>query len=372
MNILFQNSIGRETWGGGEKWMLTTAIGLRERGHRVFFVGRDNSLFLKNCQEAGFPVFALNIKSDFGLINIIRLAKIFRENDIDIVIANFNKDVRLAGIARKIARVPLLLARNGLPILQNNWRYRYTYKDLADGIITNTPSIKERYLSYGWIEEDFVRVIHNGIPSDWEIDFKKEEIRKELGIEKYEFIIGIFGRLVKQKQHTIFLDVARNILKEWPKVAFLIVGEGPLRENITRYASELGILSNIYFLGFKKNVMKLYSVCDIILLTSEEEGLPNTVMEAMLAGKPVVAFNVGGVSELIIPDKTGILIPPNDIYLMTQRTQELLLSETMRATLGRQARQYILENFSLEKMIDEIENYFMEMLKNKRERKNGT
>ncbi len=349
--------------------MLTTGAGLRERGHSVHFAGRESSWFLHRCAEANFPVLPLMITSDFSPGVIGKLIGYIKKNNVTTIVANFNKDVRLAGLAAKFAGKPVVVARNGLPILHNNWRYRITYKWLVDGIITNTRSIKERYLTYGWLSDDFIQVISNGISTSIPTDIDFEVLREQFHLPQQQPVIGIFGRLVKQKQHTIFLEVAKNILQDWPEAIFLIVGDGPLRDEIRQYAYELKILDNIYMLGRQEQVMELYALCDIVLLTSEEEGLPNVVLEAMLMGKPVVAFDVGGVSELIVAGKNGVTVPPNDIYLMTQKTKELLLSPEMRLAIGREAQQYVQRNFTLTKMIERIESYLtgLQASKNRRE-----
>ena len=372
MNILFMNSVGEDSWGGGERWMLTTGMGLRDRGHGVFYAGREESLFLERCLEKGFAALSLPIGSDVSLPNIHKLAGFISRHNISAVIANFNKDVRLAGLAAKISRRAIVIARNGLPILHNNWRYRLTYKWLVDGIITNTQSIKNRYLTYGWLNDDFIRVIHNGISPEIPESDDFETVISKYKLPRQRPVIGIFGRLVKQKQHTIFLEVAKNILQEWPEAIFLIVGDGPLRDSIRQYACELKIFDNIYMLGMQKEVMELYAFCDIVLLTSEEEGLPNAVLEAMLTGKPVVAFDVGGVGELIESERTGITVPPNDIFLMTQKTRELLLSPELRNAIGREAQAFVRKHFSLHKMIDEVETYLQELQLRKLGGKHGT
>nr|NIS38604.1 glycosyltransferase [Candidatus Saccharibacteria bacterium]NIV04163.1 glycosyltransferase [Calditrichia bacterium]NIV72426.1 glycosyltransferase [Calditrichia bacterium]NIV99742.1 glycosyltransferase [Candidatus Saccharibacteria bacterium]NIW79798.1 glycosyltransferase [Calditrichia bacterium] len=102
----------KDSWGGGEKWMLTTASGLRKRQHQIHFCGRTNSLFLKRGAENQFQTLPLDIKGDFSLPTIIKLAGYYKEHTIAAVIANFNKDVRLGGLAGKISGHPLLVARN--------------------------------------------------------------------------------------------------------------------------------------------------------------------------------------------------------------------------------------------------------------------
>jgi glycosyltransferase involved in cell wall biosynthesis len=360
MNVLFQNSIREAVWGGGEKWMLTAGTGLRGRGHVVAYAGRSGSCFLDRCAEGGFPVYPMRIGSDFGLGNILRLRRIYRSRGIDAVIANFNKDVRLAGLAA--IGGPVVVARNGLPIVQNNWRYRLTYTKLVRGIVTNTDVIKGRYLSYGWMTDGFIEVIHNGIDVEQSIDFPRAEVLVRHGIPDGKRIVGIFGRLVGQKRHDLFLEVARRILGEMPETAFLIVGEGPLEGDLRRRAAELGIEAKVLFLGFQRETMPLYSICDCVLLTSRSEGLPNAVLEAMLAGRSVVAFDVGGVAELVPDARVGIVVAAGDAGAMAARTLELLRSDAARATIGRAARERVRETFSTEQMTLLLEAWLQRLI----------
>jgi len=176
----------------------------------------------------------------------------------------------------------------------------------------------------------------------------------------------MFARLAKQKKHTIFLDVARKIFTKWPTATFLIVGEGPLRNDLELYADKIGISQQVKFLGHQNNVMELYSLCDIVVHTSSLEGLPNVILEAMFAGKPVVAFNSGGTDELIVSDKVGILIPQNNTDLLTEKIIELLDDEKKREEMGCEAHKFIVNNFSVEKMVGKVEDYIFSVMDEKK------
>lgn len=368
MNIFFLNSIGTQTWGGGEKWMLTLARGLSQRGHQIYFAGRKQSRFINRVSRADFPVFPLNITGDFSPGNIFRLGNIFRQKKIDVIIANFNKDCRLAGLARLYSRTPVLVARNGLPILQNKWRYRLTYRYLVDGIITNTQAIKNRYLSFGWLPDSFIKVIHNGIAPEKPRNSSREKSLHDFHMPPGKQIIGIFGRLVKQKQHDLFLQTAHLILKEHQDVIFLIVGDGPLRREIETRIEKLQLKDSVFMTGHQTDVMPFYHACDIVLLTSEDEGLPNVVMEAMLNAKPVVAFDVGGIKELIPSDRFGFVVPANNIESLAKKTIAILKEPAYGQEIGNNARNRILSLFSLEKMVLQVEEYLQHLyLKNKKQ-----
>ncbi|MFA4838835.1 MAG: glycosyltransferase family 4 protein [Candidatus Neomarinimicrobiota bacterium] len=362
MNILFLNSTNEKAWGGIEKWMLITAVGLREKGYNIFCGGKFNAIFTNRCKESGFVTFSMKFGVDFSMINSFRLSKILKEYQIDIVINHYNKEIKMASIARKILRRPIIIvARAGMPNVHNNWRYRLLYRRMVNGIITNAVAIKEKYMSYGWMEDQFIRLIRNGVDINVSAIIDRKAIEQKYNLPSHRPVLGIFGRLVSIKQHNLFLDVANNILREYPDAIFLIVGSGPLEEDIRQYTIDLGIEKNVFMLGFQSDLNPLYAFCDLVLLTSSYDGFPNVLMEAMAVGRPVITFDVGGVRELIQSERTGAIVPPNDVQTMTDKTLELIKSEEIREDIGREARTSMIENFSIAKMVDGVEDYLIQL-----------
>jgi len=342
-----------------------TAKGLRERGHTIYCGGKNNALFTKVCSEEGFFTYSLKFGMDYNILNGYRLSRILRRHQIDVVIGHYNKDVKLAGIARIFFKPLIIIARAGLPSVHNNWRYRYTFKRMVDGVITNTKAIKKKYLSYGWMEDDFIRVIPNGIDCNVSADFDFNNIRQKYNLPNQRPVIGIFGRLEPQKRINLFLEVAKNIHNEYSKAIFLIVGDGSLKDKIQQHAIDLDIADSVILMGHQDDLDAIYTYCDIVLLTSAYEGVPNVLIEAMLFSKPVVAFDVGGVEELIQSGKTGIVVPFNDVESMTKETLELIKSDEVRKRLGGAAQSHIKENYSIEKMAASIEYYLKGLLDRK-------
>lgn len=363
MIIFFMNSAGTAAWGGCEKWMLQTGIEMNARGHKIFYGGRSDSLFLQKCKGAGFETLPLKIGADLNPFTIKELASFFRENKIEIIISERNKDIRLAGLAGKLNGKKLHIIRTGLASIKNNFRYRLLYPKLYDGIIIPTEAIKKIYQSYHWISTSSMEVIPNGIYPVALPVMKAGEIKSRLGLPTGKQIIGIFGKLIPKKQHTIFLEIAANVLKNHPDVIFLIVGDGPERQRLQDYAFKLGILDDVYMVGFQEDLFPIYSICDMVVLTSQEEGIPQVIMEAMLMKRLVIAFDVGGISELISNEKNGILVPPNDIYLMTQRVEQFLIDLYEAERIGAFARNFILKNFTIQKMIEHLETYLLKLMK---------
>jgi glycosyltransferase involved in cell wall biosynthesis len=362
MNILILNSIHKEIWGGGEKWMITTAAGLKNKGHDVTLAGRVGSRFLQKSSEVGLKILPLNLGSDFSIPVILKLAEFFKKNKTDIVLVAFNKDVKLAGLASKLATHPAIVPMHGLPILTDKWIDRLIYRLFIDGIIVNASSFKSQYISYGWVDPESVQVINNGLETDIPLIEDKERIRNKFDLPESFPTVGIFGRLSAQKQHHYFLDVAKNILVKMPQAIFLIVGDGEDRKKIEAYTRQLAIDDHVYFLGMQTEVFRLYSYCDLVLLTSSNEGIPNAVIESMLMATPVVAFDVGGVAEAIPFRDVGVVVPPDDIALMSREALELLNDNKGRTKMGKAAREFVRKKFPMQKMIDETDNYIRSFL----------
>ena len=364
--MFIQNGTPAPSWGESDRWLVKLSAALKARGHEIVCGGREGSRFLEKAEQAGIPTFPLRMGSDVSLISAVKMARIFKELHIELVLTHLTRDVRLAGMARQLSKVAVLLAYHAIPLLKNNWRYRFTYKELADGIIASAAAVEKEYRKIRWMNGYPIKVIPPGVKCTPTVPQIPNQLLSRLGLPDQRPVIGIFGQLVRYKQHLIFLEVARNILQEWPEAIFLIVGDGPLRGEIQQYAYDLNILDRLYMLGNHTDELpEIYRLCDLVLLTSEVEGLPCSLMEAMHAERAVVAFDVGGVSELILPEETGVLVPLNDIYLMTQRALELLLAPDERERLGRAARRWVEKNFSFERSVDQFENYLLQVLAEK-------
>ena len=162
LNIFFSNSISAHKWGGGEKWMITAACGLKERGHEVTLSGKANSILLSKAEEAGLKILPLNIYADYNPFKIWYTKRILKREKVDVIMLNLNKDIRVAGIAARWAKVPGIIARNGIQLFSDKWKHKKTI-ELVDGIITNSESIRTAYNNFSWMPKEKTTVIYNGL-----------------------------------------------------------------------------------------------------------------------------------------------------------------------------------------------------------------
>jgi glycosyltransferase involved in cell wall biosynthesis len=180
----------------------------------------------------------------------------------------------------------------------------------------------------------------------------------QLGLESESLYIGTVGNLRPVKNHALLLRVSQEVCRRYQHVRFVLIGHGPLRQQLASYAQELGIQRRVQFLGARSDIPEILNALDIFVLPSLSEGLPISVLEAMACGLPVVATQVGGLPEVIEDGKTGLLVPSQDEKQLAFALEVLIQHEIQRKMLGEQGRKRVLEHFSLQKMTTEYQELY--------------
>lgn len=367
MNILFLNSIGITKFGGGEKWMLTAAKGLAERKHQVIVAGKQGGQFLQRAARAGIKTAALTIHGDIGPIATWKIYRFCRKNDIEVMICNLNKDVRVGGLAARLAHVPVVLARHGILLCGKKWKHKFTLTHLTDGIITNSETIKTAYAGYGWFRPDFVKVLYNGIEDKSSVasyDYKNKYPGKKVLLSA--------GRLAEQKGFSWFIDAAAILSRKRSDLQFVIAGRGDWERRLKEHAKSRGIENNVTFLGYIENIDPYIKGCDLFVLASLFEGMPNVVMEAMALGKAVIATDVNGARELMEDGKTGIFIPPKNAELLALKINSVIDNPALLQRYGQNGLARVRARFTIPAMISNLENHLLEKLNEKKNKKART
>ncbi|MEW6545450.1 MAG: glycosyltransferase [Bacillota bacterium] len=203
---------------------------------------------------------------------------------------------------------------------------------------------------------DRVFTVYNGI------DFRelpplppREEVLRRLGLDipPSDAVVGIVGRLAPVKGHSIFLRAASMVLREYPAVHFLIVGDGEERSNLEAQARELAIADRVHFLGYHPHPDAIMSVFDVNTLASFSESFPYALLEGARLARATVSSDVGSVAELVIHGETGLLYPPGDAGTLARCLLELLAHPERRRELGHRLYEHARANYSLEKMRDQ-------------------
>ena len=231
----------------------------------------------------------------------------------------------------------------------------------TERIVTNSSGVKEFYVSRGIPAEKFT-IIPNGIgpfqPAD---PTTREALLAELGMPADARLIGTVGRLWPQKRVKDMIWAMELMKSARDDAHLLIIGDGPLRWRLERYRDQNDLLGRVHFLGERSDVPRLMQHFECLWLASGYEGQSNAVMEAMSAGVPVIATDIPGNRDLVVPDQTGFLIAVGDRAAFTRITHQLLDDPPLARRLGEAGRQRMLSEFTIEQMIDRHARLYREL-----------
>lgn len=231
----------------------------------------------------------------------------------------------------------------------------------TDRLITvSKPDIKKGQAHRIAGEEKFT-LIYNGIELEkFRQPVDDQQLRSELGLDPGCKLVGMIGRLDKQKNPLDFIRAAAIVRKGYPNVQFLFVGDGSLRSECEQLINELGLKESFFLLGFRNDVDRILSILTVTAMSSLWEGLPIAFLESMSAGKPIVANNVDGASDVVINGTTGFLVTPYQPSEMAKHILYLLINEKQCNEMGHVAQQHS-RYFSKQRMVEQIESLYKEL-----------
>jgi glycosyltransferase involved in cell wall biosynthesis len=365
VNLLFLDSIEKDVYGGMEEWIRLVASGLAARGHRVRVVGRPQSRFLDRLgrEAEHVPLQPLDISGDFHPVTIAALKRILRENQTDVIIVNFNKDVRLGGLAARLEGDVRVIWSVGLDITRDSWLHKILTPRLVDGVIVPSESLKKQITRHEYISPDMVQVVSIGIPdtSARMSPSAHEKLREKYGWPADSIVAITVGRLVEQKGHRYLVEAMPELVRAAPQLRFLWCGNGPLEAQLREQSERLGVARHILFAGMLSSVEEELAGADLMIHPSVEEPFGIAVLEGMRAGLPIVASHVGGIPEVL--GDTGLLVEPRDAMAIIRAVKHLLSKLENRAELGNMARVRFEERFSVGAMLGTIESYLAEIIR---------
>lgn len=287
----------------------------------------------------------LNMHVPFSCFFMIAAAKIFR---VPMLISTVHS------VAKPVSKMKALqIIKKGLAGLLLPLVNRF--------VCVSFNSKKELCSNYG-LSEKSVDVVFSGIEPGETCVCGSDDARRDLGINESDMIIGSVTRLAKNKGVEDLLRVFSMLLQPHGNLRLIIVGEGELHSSLIRLANNLGIDDRVIFTGFRADVGKMVSLMDIFVQPSHSETFGLSIAEAMACGKAVVAFNVGGIPELVINKKTGFLAQPYDLEKMHDAINTLITDQDLRHQMGAAGRERALTVFTVERMAQQIEALYIETM----------
>jgi len=355
--ICFINSQG--DWGGGEQWHLDVISSMNRQHYRIIYISSRASPLsqkLADLNVNGYQI-SMNNRSFLNPFKVMKLARIFRDEKVGVLLTNLSYDMKVASLAGKLAGVPNIIYRRGTAIpVRNSILNRYLYRRVITKIIANSQETKRTILENNslLVSEDKIKMIYNGVNlSRYQMDVKPLHLAVE-----GEIVLGSAGRLSEEKGHLYLLKMMKQLKKDKQRYKLLIAGEGKMLHVLEKMAQKLDVSDQVKFLGFVNDMPSFFRSIDIFVLSSQFEGFGYVIAEAMASRVPVVAFDIKSSAEIIEQGETGYITRANDIDEMTSRVQELANDRSLREKMGEKGRIRVEKLFSFEKSQKEIVELF--------------
>ena len=342
-----ESSLG---WGGQEIRILSESQGLARRGHEIRLLCPPEARIFAEAPNWGLQPEPVPI-SKKSINGFVSLKNKFREG-CDVVSTHSSTDSWLSALALKSLGRPYPMVRTrhiSAPVPRNPLS-SWLYKKATSFIVTAGEALKEDLVARNGFPAERIASVPTGIDTERFRPGDKQAARKALGLPAEKTLVGIVATLRSWKGH-------RFLLEALPEGAGLvIVGDGPQRPMLEAQVTKLKIRYKVLFAGNQKDVVPWLQSFDVFALPSyANEGVPQALIQAMLAGLPCVTTNIGSMAELAIDRKTALVVHPQNVDALAVALRALLADPLLRDKLGANARQHCVERFSYERMLDRME-----------------
>ncbi len=356
--------------GGTEKMLFELCRGLdRNRFQNEVVALKTGGAAAQKLRSAGFSVRILNSPDGFlpGLaafpLLFFDLKLAIRESKPDIVHTWLTRANVMGRIAARSAGVSKVVSSLRVMEVEKGYHLFAERKTagLASAVTVNSEALRHFAVESIGLSADKIRLIPNGIDTARKPDAEAAASNRKLWVKADHIAIGAVGRLHRQKGMDVLLDAAAVLLKEHRNVQFLIAGDGPERASLEAQAARLGIADSVTFCGWVEDSLNFIAALDIFALPSRWEGMPNAVMETMLAERSIVATRVSGVPDLLRDESEGLVVPPEDPGALSRALNRLVNDADFRHQLARAAHQKIISQFDLKNMIAAHEKLYQSL-----------
>lgn len=356
MRILFANSM--KGLGGGERWLLDTASGLKGRGHEVWLAARPASPLLESAHTAGLAVLEVPFRHDLDPASILALRRHNLAERPEVVVAQIQRAHRLAALASAAGpRIPMVVrvgqrrAQKRGPL--NRWTWGRTSMLLA-----NCEAVQRDFVDAGIMPPSRARILWSGLADTGARG--RPQSRARWNLVPGACAAVCLARLVKHKDHATLLRAWANVARLHPEAALLLAGDGPEEVGLRRLAGMLGISGSVRFLGHVEDTRALWAAADLGVLASRQEGAPYAILEAQRAGVACVGVRTAGVPELLSNGRAGLLVPAGEPDALAFAMRQLISNSALRAELGASGRKRFVQLHQLEAMLTRLEVFLGE------------
>ncbi len=342
-------------FSGGEVQVFLLMEGLRERGHANVLLCPPGSRAETEARSRGFETIGVRMSGDLDLGSVPKLKRAIESWKPDVVHLHTARATWLGGLAAKLAKVPAITTRRMDKPLKRGWRQRLVYDSLVERAVAISPAVLLA-LRDGGVPEGKRRLIPSTVPPHADDPAARLRIRRALEAEDGSVVLLSLASLIRRKGLDVLLDAIAKLPDA--DLVLWIAGDGPERSALEEQAERLGVSRRVRFLGRREDARDLLAGCDVFVLPSRKEGLGVAALQAMGAGRPVVATRVGGLADAAVGD----LVEPEDADGLARAIERLRRDPKLREELGSAGRSRVRERFHPSHMVDAYEKLYREVL----------
>jgi len=341
-----------QSWRGGQNQVLLTVRGLKNLGHRTILVAQPNGELLRRA-TGRVDLIPIASSGEIDLRAAWRLARALKRLRPEVIQAHDAQGVAMVALARSLARLnpqpKFVMSRRVDFHIRRNAFSRWKYSQV-DRFLCASEAIRLMLIEDG-VSPEQTATVHEGIDLRKVANCQGLDLHREFRLPKGVPIVGNVAALVPHKGQQFLIEAAAIVVTQIPDVRFVILGAGELESQLRKQIAKLKIDRNVLLGGFRPDVLSLQKSFDLFVLSSITEGLGTTLLDAMALSRPIIATRTGGIPEVIIDGKTGLLVPPRDAQSLASAIVALLRDPGRRARLGTEASLRAEKQFSSEQMI---------------------
>jgi glycosyltransferase involved in cell wall biosynthesis len=359
------------TWRGGQNQVLLTVNGLRGIGHRASLVAHPAGELRKRVAE-GLDLIPLAPRSEMDLSAAWRFARVVKRLAPDVIHAHDPHGVAMASLALSLGsgaahggRLPALVASRRVDFhLKGNSFSRWKYHQV-DCFIAASEAIRRMLVADGVPEAQTVTV-HEGIDVDHVAAAPPVNVHEAFFLPHGAPVVGNVAALVPHKGQRYLIDAALLVVQQVPDARFVILGEGELREHLEKYVRDHRLEKHVLLPGFRTDVLGCLKSFDLFVMSSVTEGLGTSLLDAMAAGRPIVATTAGGIPEIVADGVNGLLVPPRDAHALADAIVRALKDADLRRRLGEAGFARVNQRFTVDHMVAGTADVYQRVLSSRR------
>lgn len=354
-------------WGGQEIRILAEMKAFRDLGMPMEIACRKGSRIGEEAANAGFAVHFLPFAGRFNVRTILGLRRLVRQGNFSLLHTHSSIDSWCGGLTGRLFGIPVVRSRHLSSAVRPGLNARLVYDWLPDAVISSGRHIRDHLVDVCHCRAEK----HFSVPAGadhrrFSPDIDASSVKTQFALADDAPVVGIVAVLRSWKGHRILFEACARILDAFPRLQLLVVGDGPLREQMPGWAAELGIAEHVIFAGHRNDVpacMKIMSVC--VLPSLKNEATSQVMPQAMLVGTPVICSSAGGLTEVVQDGVTGRVVPPGDAAALAAALLDCLQHAEQTAAMARQARQHALEHLTFDQQIGKTHGVYRWVLDNR-------